>query len=65
MNSLDFQQLARDAENKAWEATSDHLRACWLDVAQAWLDLAKVSAMIAVPTGAQETARKISHRPRH
>ena len=45
MDSKDYQQLAREAEDKAWAATSDDLRARWLDIAQAWLLLARDSDM--------------------
>jgi hypothetical protein len=40
MNSRDYQERAREAQDKAWAATSEDLRARWLVVAQAWLLMA-------------------------
>ena len=34
MNSRDYQERAREAQDKAWAATSEDLRARWLVVAQ-------------------------------
>ena len=53
MNSLDYQHLAHEAENRAWAETSDHLRGCWLDLAQAWLALAQLSG----PPATQDVSR--------
>lgn len=44
MDSREFQQRAREAESKSWSSTSQDLRVCWLDVAEAWLLLAKNAA---------------------
>ena len=52
VNSLDYQQLAHEAEGRAWAATSDALRMCWLDLAQAWLDMAQISG----PPATQDVA---------
>ena len=45
MNSLDYQNRAHEAEENAWSATTDDLRARWLNLAQAWLWLAQQTPM--------------------
>ena len=50
MNSFDYQERAHDAEQNAWSATTDDLRARWLNIAQAWLWLAQETPM-PIPLG--------------